>query len=70
MCSIWGSDNEPFRTPETVDDLDTVLTELDEEFVAELAAESMRRIWDKKMRDPFKASAAQFYDIEKKQTGG
>lgn len=50
--------------------MDTVSTELDEEFVAELAAESMRRVWDKKMRDPFKANAAQFYDIEKKQTGG
>jgi hypothetical protein len=36
---------------------------LDEEFVTELAAESMRRVWDKKTRDLLKGSAAQFHDV-------
>jgi hypothetical protein len=74
VSSIWGSDDEPFRKTEAVNDLDTFLADLDEEFVAELASKSMRRVWDKKTRDPFKGNAAQFYDTDKpgrnKQTAG
>lgn len=69
---IWGSDDEPFRKTEALNDLDTFLVGLDEEFVAELAAESVQRVWDK-TRDPPKGSAAQFHDVvqlaTKKKTG-
>lgn len=65
VSSIWGSDHEPFRNADDLKDLDTFLEDLHEDFVAELAAESMRRVWDKKTRDPFKGSSAQFFDTEK-----
>jgi hypothetical protein len=48
---------------EALNDLDTFLAGLDEEFVAKLAAESMRGAWDKKTRDPLKGSATQFHDV-------
>jgi hypothetical protein len=47
-----------------VNKLDTFLTEFLPDFVAELATESMRRVWDKKTRDRFKGSSAQFYDTD------
>jgi hypothetical protein len=61
--TFGGDDDEPFRKTEALNDLDTFLAGLDEEFMAELAAESTRRVWDKKTRDLLKESAAQFHDV-------
>ena len=65
VSSIWGSGFEPFRRPDRLKDLDIFLVGLNEEFVAELAAKSMRRVWDKKTKDPFKGNSTQFHDTEK-----
>jgi hypothetical protein len=64
MSSIWGSDFEPFRKADRLKDLDIFLVDLNEDFVAELSTESMRRIWNKKTKDPFKGNSAQFHDTE------
>ena len=68
MGSIWGSDSEPFRRADRLKDLDIFLVDLNEEFLAELATESMLRIWSKKTKDPFKGHPTQFYDAEKSVT--
>jgi hypothetical protein len=47
-----GSDDEPFRKAKALSDLDTFLAGLGEEFMVELAAEPMQRVWDKETRDP------------------
>jgi hypothetical protein len=68
MSSIWGSDSEPFRQADCLNDLDIFLVDLNEEFLAELATESMWRIWNKKTKDPFKGHSSQFYDAEQSVT--
>jgi hypothetical protein len=68
MGSIWGSDYEPFRRADRLQDLDIFLVDLNEEFLAELATESMLRVWDKKTKNPFKGHSSQFYDAEKSHT--
>jgi hypothetical protein len=54
LLSWRHSVNLPFRKAEALNDLDILLTVLNEEFLADLTAKSIRRVWDKKTRDPFK----------------
>lgn len=61
---IWGSKYEAFRQPEALEDLHAAMTGLHEDFLAELAAEAMRRVWDGKTRDPMKAGHRSFEDEE------
>ena len=50
--------------------MDEYLNDFHEEFLAELAATSMRRVWDKKTKDPFKSShSSEFYDSEEGSKG-
>jgi hypothetical protein len=65
VSSIWDNDHEPFRRADHLKDLVTFLAGLHEDLVAELAAESMQRVWDNKTTAPFRGSSAQFYDTEK-----
>jgi len=52
--TIWGSKHESFRQADALEDLDTALSGLHEDFVAEVAAQAMRRVWDGETRDPMK----------------
>ena len=61
---IWGSRHEAYHHADAIPDLDANLTGLHEDFLAELAAAAIRRVWDGKTRDPFKGSSRQYHDVE------
>ena len=59
-----------YQSTDALNDLDEYLNDFHEEFLAELAATSMRRVWDRKTKDPFKSSyAGEFYDSEEGSRG-